>query len=178
MSRRRAISRADALASRRARCIDGPRWDGRRPTVFANGSRNWRPVAAGANLARVAIDRELKAVIRVAETQVRDIQLGQSASIDTRNGVVEGRVARIDPSVRDGTVTVDITLTGTLPRGARADLSIDGTIQLERLEKVVFVGRPAFGDKEKKVSCACSSSFLMLTVCTRLAPPCTWAAAP
>jgi HlyD family secretion protein len=108
-------------------------------------------VASGANLARVADPSRLKAVIRVAETQVKDIQLGQSASIDTRNGVVGGLVARIDPSVRDGTVTVDVTLTETLPRGARPDLSVEGTIELERLSSVVFIGRPAFGEEKSKV---------------------------
>jgi HlyD family secretion protein len=108
-------------------------------------------VASGTNLARVADPTKLKAVIRVAETQVKDIQLGQSASIDTRNGVVGGRVVRIDPSVRDGTVTVDVTLTGNLPRGARPDLSVEGTIELERLSSVVFVGRPAFGEEKSKV---------------------------
>jgi HlyD family secretion protein len=108
-------------------------------------------VASGTNLARVADPTKLKAVIRVAETQVKDIQLGQSASIDTRNGVVGGRVVRIDPSVRDGTVTVDVTLMGNLPRGARPDLSVEGTIELERLSSVVFVGRPAFGEEKSKV---------------------------
>ena len=108
-------------------------------------------VASGVNLARVADPSRLKAVVRVAETQVKDIQMGQIASIDTRNGVVGGRVARIDPSVRDGTVTVDVTLTGTLPRGARPDLSVEGTIELERLASVVFVGRPAFGEEKSKV---------------------------
>jgi len=108
-------------------------------------------VASGANLARVADPAHLKAAIRVAETQAKDIQLGQSASIDTRNGVVDGRVTRIDPSVRDGTVTVDVTLIGTLPLGARPDLSVEGTIELERLPSVVFVGRPAFGEEKSKV---------------------------
>lgn len=103
-------------------------------------------VASGTNLARVANPSRLKAAVRVAETQARDVQIGQRASIDTRNGVVAGRVARIDPSVRDGTVTVDITLTDELPRGTRPDLSVEGTIELERLQNVVFVGRPAFGD--------------------------------
>jgi HlyD family secretion protein len=107
-------------------------------------------VGAGA-IARVADPTRLKAEVRVAETQARDIQIGQPAAIDTRNGVVDGRVSRIDPSVQNGTVTVDVTLTGDLPRGARPDLSIDGTIELERLPNVVFVGRPAFGQEKSKV---------------------------
>ena len=108
-------------------------------------------VAAGANLARVADPSRLKAEVRVAETQAKDIRLGLPASIDTRNGVVEGHVSRIDPSVQNGTVTVDVTLAEALPPGARPDLSIDGTIQLERLENVVFVGRPAFGQDKSTV---------------------------
>ena len=108
-------------------------------------------VAAGANLARVADPSRLKAEVRIAETQAKDIRLGLPASIDTRNGVVEGLVSRIDPSVQNGTVTVDVSLAGELPPGARPDLSIDGTIQLERLANVVFVGRPAFGQDKSTV---------------------------
>ncbi len=108
-------------------------------------------VAAGANLARVADPSRLKAEVRIAETQAKDVRLGLPASIDTRNGVVEGRVSRIDPAVQNGTVLVDVSLTGELPPGARPDLSIDGTIQLERLEHVVFVGRPAFGQEKSVV---------------------------
>lgn len=104
-------------------------------------------VQPGTNLARVADPTRLKAEIRVAETQARDIQIGQVAQIDTRNGVVEGRVARVDPSVQNGTVTVDVSLPDELPRGARPDLSVDGTIELERLDDVVFMGRPAFGQE-------------------------------
>ncbi len=108
-------------------------------------------VEAGTNLARVADPTKLKAEIKIAETQAKDIQIGQSASIDTRNGLVAGRVARIDPSVQNGTVTVDVTLTGPLPKGARPDLSVDGTIELEHLDDVVFVGRPAFGQEDSTV---------------------------
>jgi HlyD family secretion protein len=108
-------------------------------------------VQPGANLARVADPTRLKAEIRVAETQAKDILIGQSASIDTRNGLVEGRVARIDPSVQNGTVTVDVTLTGELPKGARPALSVDGTIELERMDDVVYVGRPAFGQERSTV---------------------------
>jgi HlyD family secretion protein len=108
-------------------------------------------VQPGSNLARVANPSRLKAEIRVAETQARDIQIGQVAQIDTRNGIVEGKVARIDPSVQNGTVTVDVHLAGELPRGARPDLSVDGTIELERLADVVHVGRPAFGQERSTV---------------------------
>jgi HlyD family secretion protein len=108
-------------------------------------------VAPGTNLARVADPSHLKAELKIAETQAKDVQIGQPASIDTRNGFVEGTVSRIDPSVQNGTVTVDITLTGSLPRGARPDLSVDGTIELERLADVLFVGRPAFGQEQSAV---------------------------
>jgi HlyD family secretion protein len=108
-------------------------------------------VQPGSNLARVADPRRLKAEIRVAETQARDIQIGQVAQIDTRNGIVAGQVQRIDPSVQNGTVTVDVTITDELPRGARPDLSVDGTIELERLDDVVYVGRPAFGQERSTV---------------------------
>ncbi|HTZ21551.1 MAG TPA: HlyD family efflux transporter periplasmic adaptor subunit [Opitutaceae bacterium] len=108
-------------------------------------------VQPGANIARVADPTRLKAEIRVAETQAKDILIGQSASIDTRNGLVDGRVVRIDPSVQNGTVTVDVTLTGELPKGARPALSVDGTIELERMDNVVYVGRPAFGQERSTV---------------------------
>lgn len=108
-------------------------------------------VQPGTNLARVADPNKLKAEIRIAETQAKDIQIGQPATVDTRNGVVEGKVSRIDPSVQNGTVTVDVILPAELPRGARPDLSVDGTIQLEVLKDVVNVGRPAFGQEKSKV---------------------------
>jgi HlyD family secretion protein len=108
-------------------------------------------VAPGANLARVADPGRLKAELKIAETQAKDIQVGQTASIDTRNGLVEGRVTRIDPAVQNGTVTVDVALMGSLPKGARPDLSVDGTIELERLADVLFVGRPAFGQEQSSV---------------------------
>jgi len=108
-------------------------------------------VDAGTNLARVADPTKLKAEVKIAETQAKDIQIGQLASIDTRNGIVDGRVARIDPSVQNGTVTVDVSLTGPLPKGARPDLSVDGTIELEHLDDVVYVGRPAFGQERSTV---------------------------
>jgi len=108
-------------------------------------------VAPGANLARVADPSRLKAELKIPETQAKDIQPGQTALIDTRNGIVAGKVVRIDPSVQNGTVTVDVTMTDTLPKGARPDLSVDGTIELERLRDVLFVGRPAFGQEQSAV---------------------------
>jgi HlyD family secretion protein len=108
-------------------------------------------VGPGANLARVANPGRLKAELKIAETQAKDIQLGQVASIDTRNGVVEGRVIRLDPSVQNGTRTVDVSLPDVLPKGAVPDLSVDGTIELERLNDVLFVGRPAFGQEQSTV---------------------------
>lgn len=108
-------------------------------------------VQPGANLARVADPTKLKAEVRIAETQAKDIQIGQIASIDTRNGIAAGHVSRIDPSVQNGTVTVDVSLEGELPRGARPDLSVDGTIELERLDDVIYVGRPAFGQERSTV---------------------------
>jgi HlyD family secretion protein len=108
-------------------------------------------VTPGTNLARVAEPGRLKARIRIAETQARDVQPGQTATIDTRNGVIDGVVTRVDPAVLNGTVTVDVALEGPLPRGARPDLSVDGVIELERLEDVLHVGRPAFGQEQSTV---------------------------
>lgn len=109
-------------------------------------------VTSGANLARVAVPGQLKAELRIPETQARDVEIGLKAVIDTRNGEVEGRVSRIDPAALNGTVLVDVKFTGTLPKGARPDLSVDGTIELERLENVLYVGRPAFGQENGTVS--------------------------
>jgi len=108
-------------------------------------------VTAGTNLARVADPTRLKAEVKIAETQAKDIQINQVASIDTRNGVVTGRVMRVDPAVEQGTVRVDVALDGELPKGARPDLSVDGTIELERLDNVIYVGRPAFGQENNTV---------------------------
>jgi HlyD family secretion protein len=108
-------------------------------------------VGPGTNLARVANPQRLKAELKIAETQARDIQIGQAVSIDTRNGLVDGKVSRIDPSVLNGTVTVDVTLEGALPRGSRPDLTVDGTIELERMTDVLFVGRPALGQEQSAV---------------------------
>jgi HlyD family secretion protein len=102
-------------------------------------------VLAGTNLARVARPDVLMAELRIAETQAKDIVVGQPVKVDTRNGIVAGEVMRIDPAVLNGTVQVDVDLTGELPAGARPDLSVDGTIEIERLEDVLYVGRPAFG---------------------------------
>jgi len=104
-------------------------------------------VTVGTNLARVVNPSRLMAEVKVPETQAKDVQIGQRASIDTHNGVVSGRVTRIDPSVLNGTVTVDVAIDGPLPTGSRPDLSVDGTIELERLDNVLYVGRPAFGDE-------------------------------
>ena len=108
-------------------------------------------VTAGTPLGKVAQPSKLKAELKIAETQVKDIVIGQPAVIDTRNGLIDGRVKRIDPSVLNGTVTVDVALKGPLPAAARPDLSVDGTIQLEKLENVVFVGRPVFGQQDATV---------------------------
>jgi HlyD family secretion protein len=108
-------------------------------------------VAPGTNLARVADPTRLKAELRIAETQARDLTIGQVAQVDTRNGIIPGKVTRIDPAAQNGTVTVDVELTGELPRGARPDLSVDGTVELERLDNVLYVGRPAFGQEQSTV---------------------------
>jgi HlyD family secretion protein len=109
-------------------------------------------VGPGTNVARVANPARLKAEIKISETQTKDIQIGQRAEVDTRNGVIQGRVTRIDPSVQNGTRTVDVSLDGDLPRGAVPDSSVDGTIILERLDDVLFVGRPAFGQDQSVVT--------------------------
>ena len=108
-------------------------------------------VSPGTNLARVADPTRLKAELRIAETQARDLTIGQKAKVDTRNGIIDAKVVRIDPAAQQGTVTVDVELIGELPRGARPDLSVDGTIELERLDNVLFVGRPAFGQEQSTV---------------------------
>jgi HlyD family secretion protein len=109
-------------------------------------------VTPGTNLARVADPRRLKAEIKVAETQAKDVLIGQSATIDTRNGTVEGHVTRIDPSVVNGTVTVDVYPDAPMPDGARPDLSVDGTIEIENLKDVLFVGRPVHGSSQSTIS--------------------------
>jgi len=108
-------------------------------------------VAAGVNLARVANPTKLKAEIKIAETQARDVTFDQRAIIDTRNGFIPGHIIRIDPSAQNGTRTVDVALDGPLPKGAVPDLSVDGTIELERLEDVLYVERPIQGQADSTV---------------------------
>ena len=109
-------------------------------------------VAPGTILAKMAQPNKLKATLKISETQVKDVAIGQMASIDTRNGIIPGHVSRIDPAAVNGTVDVDVTLDGPLPPGARPDLSVDGTITLERLSEVVYVGRPVVGQPGAKIS--------------------------
>src|SRR6266702_4349063 len=108
-------------------------------------------VTPGTNIARVADPKKLKAEIKIAETQEKDVTIGQKATVDTRNGVVNGHVSRIDPSVQNGTVTVDVTITDPLPQGARPDLSVDGTVTLENLKDVLYVGRPVHGQADSTI---------------------------
>src|ERR1700676_5476401 len=108
-------------------------------------------VTPGTNLARVADTKKLKAEIKIAETQAKDVTIGQKATIDTRTGVVNGHVSRIDPSVVNGTVTVDVAITDPLPNGARPDLSVDGTVELENLKDVLYVGRPVHGQPDSTI---------------------------
>jgi HlyD family secretion protein len=109
-------------------------------------------VTPGFDIARVADPASLKAELKIAETQIKDVKLGQPVEVDTRNGMIQGRVSRIDPAAREGTFTVDAALTGPLPSSARPDLSVDGTIELERLDNILYVGRPAFGQGQSTVS--------------------------
>ena len=120
------------------------------PTPVEEGQR----VAAGTALGKIAQPSKLKAELKIAETQAKDVRIGQHASVDTRNGLIEGRVSRIDPSILNGTVTVDVALIvgkEGLPSGARPDLSVDGTIELERLNDVVYVQRPVFGQQDTTI---------------------------
>lgn len=105
----------------------------------------------GTALAKVSRPTQLKAALQIEETQAKDLQIGQKASIDTRNGVIAGHVIRIDPSVANGTRTVDVKLDGPLPQGAVPDLSVEGTIEIERLADVLYVGRPVHGDANSNV---------------------------
>jgi HlyD family secretion protein len=108
-------------------------------------------VTPGTNLARVADPKHLKAEIKIPETQAKDVVIGQPATVDTRNGIVNGMVSRVDPSVQNGTVTVDVRFTEPLPDGARPDLSVDGTIELENLKNVLYVGRPVHGQSDSTI---------------------------
>lgn len=109
-------------------------------------------IAPGATLAKIVEPTRLKAVLKIAETQVKDVQIGQKAEIDTHNGIIPGHVLRIDPAAQNGTVTVDVKLDGALPKGARPDLNVDGVIELERLESVLYVGRPVQGQEQSTAS--------------------------
>ncbi len=114
----------------------------------------WKPgqwVTAGATLAKVVQPEHLKAELGIPETQTKDLQLGQPAEVDTHNGVIPGHVVRIDPASKGGTVTVDVALDGALPAGARPDLSVDGTVNLQKLTNILYVGRPAFGQENQTV---------------------------
>jgi len=108
-------------------------------------------VGTGVNLARIVNPNRLKAELSISETQAKDIQIGQTVSVDMRNGVVDGMISRIDPAVRNGSVTVDVRFTEELPAGARPDLSVDGTIVLERLEEIVYVGLPVQGQANSQI---------------------------
>ena len=109
-------------------------------------------VMPGAMLAKVVQPNHLMATLKIAETSARDVQFGEPAAIDTHNGIISGTVMRVDPAVQNGTVTVDVQLTSALPKGARPDLSVDGTIDLERLDNILYVGRPAFGQENSTIS--------------------------
>jgi len=108
-------------------------------------------VAPGTNLARVVEPEHLKAELKIAETQVKDVHIGQRAQIDTRNGIIPGHVSRMDPAAQQGTFTVDVALDGALPAGARPDLTVEGTIELERLDDVIYITRPAFGQAHSTI---------------------------
>ena len=151
-------------ASRASRPVAGHRQterDAARPPPCASGNQRRAGAAAGGRRpggrlpgnqpARVANPEHLKAEIQIPETQAKDIQIGQSATVDTHNGIMTGRVSRIDAAVQSGTVTVDVSFEGEIPKGARPDLSVDGTVELERLQDVLYVGRPAFGDEKSVV---------------------------
>jgi multidrug efflux pump subunit AcrA (membrane-fusion protein) len=109
-------------------------------------------VQPGTMLAKVVQPNHLMAELKIAETQARDVQFGEPASVDTHNGIISGTVMRVDPAVQNGTVTVDVKLTSELPKGARPDLSVDGTVDLERMDNVLYVGRPAFGQESSTIS--------------------------
>jgi HlyD family secretion protein len=109
-------------------------------------------VQPGTMLAKVVQPNHLMAELKIAETQARDVQFGEPASVDTHNGIISGTVMRVDPAVQNGTVTVDVKLTSELPKGARPDLSVDGTVDLERMDNVLYVGRPAFGQENSTIS--------------------------
>jgi HlyD family secretion protein len=140
---------ADLRAERFARLKVRPGFSGVLQQVPVDvGAR----VGPGQNLARVADPGRLKAELKIAETQAKDIEIGQSAEVDTHNGIIPGRVSRRDPAAANGTVTVDVSLIGDLPRGAVPDMTVDGTVQLERLERVLYIGRPSTGQEESTIT--------------------------
>jgi HlyD family secretion protein len=151
--RQSQVDQARAFMDLKAREVDAlrvrPGVDGMLQIVPVDVGQQVTP---GTNLARVVNPSRLMAEIKVPETQAKDIRVGLHASVDTHNGIVAGRVTRIDPSVQNGTVTVDVAFDGPLPNGSRPDLSVDGTIELERLNNVLHVGRPAFGDEHTSTS--------------------------
>jgi HlyD family secretion protein len=143
---RAQLGRLRSIAEFRRREVDGLRMRAGVDGVLSElALEQGQSVAAGALLAKVVRPDRLKAEVRIPETQAKDLQIGQRASVDTRNGVVTGHVARIDPAAQSGTVRVDVTFDGPLPPGARPDLNVEGTVELERLEDVLFVKRPAVG---------------------------------
>lgn len=146
VERLRAISRfqGDRVASMTVRA-------GQKGVLQSLSLQPGQWVNPGQELARVAGQDHLKAVVHIPETQARDLALGLVAEVDTRNGIVKGHVSRVDPGAQNGTVSVDIALDGALPRGARPDLSVDATIEIERLADVIYVGRPADGSSETTV---------------------------
>ena len=153
-SQKTKIDQAQALLDlyqkqrRRLKCAPPFRHAGAAGRAGAGG----RARDAGTSVAEVIQRDKLKAALQIAETQARDIQIGQPASIDTHNGVIPGHVTRIDPSVVNGTRTVDVELDGALPPGAVPQLSVDGTIDLERMTDVLYVGRPALGNENSTLS--------------------------
>lgn len=152
-ARQSRLAQMQALNDLRREQLEGLRVQARMEGVLQEVQvEEGQRVSAGTILARVAQPGNLKAELRIPETQARDLQNGLVASIDTRNGVIEGRVMRVDPAVREGSVTVDVALIGDLPKGARPDLSVDGTIEIERLDNALFVGRPAYGQAHQTVS--------------------------
>jgi HlyD family secretion protein len=118
----------------------------------ANPLQEGQYVLSGQELARIVVPGRLKAEIRITQTQAQEIVVGQVALVDTRTDTIEGRVTRIDPSVRQGTVTIDVSLPTPLPASARPDLSVDGNVVIERLDDVIYVGRPQFGQANQRVS--------------------------
>ncbi len=120
-------------------------------TLNGNTLQEGQQVPAGTTIAKVANPNRLKAELKIPETQAKDVQLGQPAEVDTHNGLIEGKVIRIDPSVQNGTRTVDVALVGDPPPGAVPDLSVDGTIDLERIANALFIGRPTYGQEKSTV---------------------------